>query len=285
MKFRPFIFVAIVLGIMSPVMGADPVQGEGIQTSGPDMDKQRKEYFSQLNKMYQSVPTAIKLEKGINDMIALLLTVEGTADAGKAAVKIKKMDQDSKALQKPLQDELMLYSKDGNTSRMDLGLRTFTNRMKTLMAWTQEIVESTRGRGAMTKELSDALNLNNFTPVAPCPAMSAELDAFWKKEFSTVSRLNRALFSLQDRKDIPRVSEELKGVLKAKAEQKLAREKLYPLKSESDKAGEAETVRRFKNGPVRALSVVSAVLSNRGFVNTKDPDLQEIQKLILEVLR
>lgn len=282
MKTPLFLLIGVILSVTAPLYGQEPVQS--VQMAKPDKDQQRKEYFAQLDRVYKAVPTAAKMEKGINEMMAVLLTVEDAASAAAAAQKIKVMDQNSKALAEPFSKEVKAYSE--GKSRTDLGLRTLMSTLKKQGNDIMAIIESTRTQGNMTKELTSALNLTNvLKPVAACPPMSAEVSAYWKKEFAQLNRLNRVLFSLQEKKDISRVAGELKEIQQLQNETKKMKEALYPLKVESDAAGNAEMSRRLQNGPVRVLNHMLSIVSSRGFIDSKDPVVQDIGSLIREVTR
>lgn len=284
MKITLVLLVGVVLGSMSTLLGQDSVPGQSGQTMKRDKDQERAAYHAELAKVYKEVPTAAKMEKRINEMFSVLLTVEDESSASAAAQKIKGIDRESKALEEPLRNELAAYAK--GRSRTDIGMRIFMSTINKQGVDLMAIVEGIKAQGNMTKDLASSLNLKKaMKPVSACPPMSKEVTAYWKKKFSNLNQLNRTLFSLNEKKDISRVTEELKEIRKSRNEIKQVEKSLYLLKVDSDVAGSGEMDSRFNQGPIRVLNHILSIVDARGFVRSEDPDVQDISALISELTK
>lgn len=137
----------------------------------------------------------------------------------------------------------------------------------------------------MTQELATLLKLPEVKKVPEVTSMSPELKSYWDKAFSVMNKSNLSLFSLKEKKDIPRVTKELMEIKKDKAELRKIQDKLYPLKSEADKTADEIMTNKMSAGPIRIGNVMLGVLDSRGFIKTNDPDMKDISKLIGEVTR
>ena len=240
-----------------------------------------KKFYAELNKFFESVPTARKADKVLDDTIALILSVQDEASAHEAAVKINKLNEVVLPWKKPIEEEMAAYVK-GKDVKNDIGLKIYVNVVQTKVSWFGEAIENIMSQGLITKELENVLQLKKNIPVTPCPAMSQERTDYWKRRFANMNRCNRVLFSLREKSDMPRVIAELKEIKKEKEALDKIDKNGGSLK-ESDKEGNTVMYKRFDNGPGRMANVILAVMSSRRFIETNDPEVQEVKQLIYDL--
>lgn len=248
-------------------------------------DTERKEKKKLLDNVYKNIPTAQKLENLLNESLAILLATDTPEKANAAAKRIKELNQQSSELKKAVENELSNYFKNTEKLPENPEFKVFMHECAMNGNLFLELIDSLEAQGLLTQELADVCGLKKVSVIAELPPTSPELKNYWEKLFSQTNKLNQSLFSLKEKKDIPRVTKELLEIKKEREELLKIRDKIYPLKSESDKKADEILMNRISQGPIRISNVMLSVVAGRGFIKTNDPDMKDISKLIGELTR
>lgn len=248
-------------------------------------DTERKEKKKLLDNVYKNIPTAQKLENLLNESLVILLATDTPEKANAAAKRIKELNQQSSELKKAVENELSNYFKNTEKLPENPEFKVFMHECAMNGNLFLELIDSLEAQGLLTQELADVCGLKKVSVIAELPPTSPELKNYWEKLFSQTNKLNQSLFSLKEKKDIPRVTKELLEIKKEREELLKIRDKIYPLKSESDKKADEILMNRISQGPIRISNVMLSVVAGRGFIKTNDPDMKDISKLIGELTR
>lgn len=250
-----------------------------------EKDAERKTLKADLDKIYKKVPTALILDNSADDDLMMLLSIDSPEKATAAAKTFIEKNEKLSEVKNTYQKEISEYFKNIQNTPESKEISSFTIYARFRYNIMLELLQSIQEQGLMTQELATLLKLPEVKKVPEVTSMSPELKSYWDKAFSVMNKSNLSLFSLKEKKDIPRVTKELMEIKKDKAELRKIQDKLYPLKSEADKTADEIMTNKMSAGPIRIGNVMLGVLDSRGFIKTNDPDMKDISKLIGEVTR
>lgn len=250
-----------------------------------EKDAERKSIKADLDKIYKKVPTALILDNSADDDLMMLLSIDSPEKATAAAKTFIEKNEKLSEVKNTYQKEISEYFKNIQNTPESKEISSFTIYARFRYNIMLELLQSIQEQGLMTQELATLLKLPEVKKVPEVTSMSPELKSYWDKAFSVMNKSNLSLFSLKEKKDIPRVTKELMEIKKDKAELRKIQDKLYPLKSEADKTADEIMTNKMSAGPIRIGNVMLGVLDSRGFIKTNDPDMKDISKLIGEVTR
>lgn len=250
-----------------------------------EKDAERKSLKADLDKIYKKVPTALILDNSADDDLMMLLSIDSPEKATAAAKTFIEKNEKLSEVKNTYQKEISEYFKNIQNTPESKEISSFTIYARFRYNIMLELLQSIQEQGLMTQELATLLKLPEMKKVPEVTSMSPELKSYWNKAFSVMNKSNLILFSLKEKKDIPRVTMELMEIKKDNAELRKIQDKLYPLKSEADKTADEIMTNKMSAGPVRICNVMLGVLDSRGFIKTNDPDMKDISKLIGEVTR
>lgn len=250
-----------------------------------EKDAERKSLKADLDKIYKKVPTALILDNSADDDLMMLLSIDSPEKATAAAKTFIEKNEKLSEVKNTYQKEISEYFKNIQNTPESKEISSFTIYARFRYNIMLELLQSIQEQGLMTQELATLLKLPEMKKVPEVTSMSPELKSYWNKAFSVMNKSNLILFSLKEKKDIPRVTMELMEIKKDNAELRKIQDKFYPLKSEADKTADEIMTNKMSAGPVRICNVMLGVLDSRGFIKTNDPDMKDISKLIGEVTR
>lgn len=281
--YLPFILGIILTGISFATEKA-PKEDLKSEVYLKKRDEERKENKKLMDIVFKNLPSYSAINNKLDEFTLLLLTVDSTEKADAVAKIMMEKNKNPKEMSDSLTKEVYSYFKKEQQNLKNPEYKAFTSHSESKREVIFKVVKSFEDQGLITPKLANALMLFKPEPIPASPVLSPDLKSYWKKFTSVANTMNRILFSLKEKNDIPRVTTELKELQKDQIELKKLHDKIYPLKSDEDKKGNLEMNKRIA-GALEVHNVMLDLLDRRGFIKTNDPDMKDISKTIGEVVR